>query len=301
MKKKEIVRKLFEKGILLSPEMLEKASEESLEKLLSSGRPVVGAGNKVNIELPEKKEKLTVKDYADFYTAKYNGIKKMLLKKISPVSISNAGKNFEVSIIGIIREKTPSGFIAEDPTGQIEILTSKTLVPGDVAGIRGYVREGRIMEKEIIWPDIPLPKETERFNTTLILATKPVASSGQQIVYGKAHEAEGVICIPESPARLSINGIEIVVFEGEGQPKEWLKKRHLPDKILSGKDFCLIEKIPHVLWLIGKDSKAETYKGVTIVQTGRDSFAKINMFTRTAAFEKYNTVNYAQKTKTGHQ
>ena len=77
MDKRELVRKAFEKGILLSPETLGKLDEKSLEEAIkdarSSGR-VVAAGQEphkpqitVKMRRLKSKKTITPRDVAEFY------------------------------------------------------------------------------------------------------------------------------------------------------------------------------------------------------------------------------------------
>lgn len=289
MEKKEIVQKFFEEGVLLSPTTLDKMNEEAIQEIINNNPPLIITAlpetTAPTITYPEKKKTLTVQDIATFYQRKYEGIKKLLLPKLSPVSISNAATPGEVALIGLVGEHTPSGFIAEDPTGRIEVVTTKKLQLGDVVGITGQAREGRIMEKDVVYPDIPLPKEVKRIKATLLLTHKKLAEQGTQLVYGVS-EGRDIIPILGSPAKLSLQGTEILIFEGEGIPQEWLMRRCLPERATSSEDFCLIEKVPDIFWFISTENKTESYKGVTIVQTDKQSFARVNMFTREVEFGK---------------
>lgn len=279
MNKKEIVSKFFERGVLLCPDVLEKITLET----------EIPPSQLVLTHLPQKPEagkaQLTVKDVADFYREKYEGIKEMLLKRLSPTSISSAKKNFaEVSIIGMVREKSPAGFIMEDPTGEMEIVTQLPLEAGDVVGMTGLMREGRLVAEEIVYPDIPLPKQVKKVDVSISFTAERLEGEGEQVVWGEGRNEGNVFFISRNPAKLSVGGVEILVFEGEGNPVDWLKKRHLPGKVISPKDPFLIETVPDILWVIANERKVEIYKGVTIIKTDRKSFVRINMATQGVEF-----------------
>jgi len=285
--KKMVVKKLFEKGVLVTPETLEGLDEKSADELAGSGQAVVGGfpeKARARVFLPEEKEKVSVKDFGRFYMEKYDGIRGMLSERHAPVSISNSAKSFdEVFVIVMVREHTPSGFVGEDMTGSVEVVSEKRLQLGDVVGVRGHVREGRVVESETVYPDVPLPKGVRRANFSVVLTSKRV-EDGLQVVFGDGEQQDGVVYVSKSPARVELNGIKILVFEGEGEPKEWLKRRHLPGGVRGPRDFFLIKDVPDVLWNVSSGNRAESYKGVTIIQTDRKSWAKVNLFTRRVEF-----------------
>lgn len=273
MNKHDLIQKFFSKGILLSPGVLEHVLEEHLSlehpPLILTSLPTP-----FQVEYPEERKTLTVQDISHFYLEKYKGIQQILLEKISPLSISNAAKKFEeVSLIGIVRERTPSGYIVEDQTGWMDVFSSSSPPNGDVLGIVGYVREGKLFEKERIYPDVPLPKDIKTPDLTFFLK-----KDGQEISCGSQR-----LSLQKCPAKIQFQGVEIIFAQGGDHPLEWLKKRHLPEKITSPSDFYLIDHIPDILWVLSQKDFVDIYKGVLIVGTGEHS-AKIDMKTKEVTF-----------------
>lgn len=267
MEQKEIVRKLFEKGVLLSPQALSQITEEQAASL--------PAGATIVASLPE--QRLTVKDIAGFYQEKYRGIRGLLLGKLSPLSISHAGKAMgEASVIGMVREKTPSGFVLEDPTGALDVRSTHSPGLGDVLGVTGVMREGALMEQEIMYPDVPLARPAKRGQGRLILSVQ----AGLSVRYEGTEATD--IPVGPLPAWLQAGGTEILVCEGDGSPQEWLKKRHLPETIRSSSDPFIIEQVPDILWVVSGKNKAENYKGVLIVHTS--GLARVDLATLQAEF-----------------
>ena len=265
MDKREIVQALFKAGILVTPDILGRVTKEDIEGIIKSGDFVV----------ERIQSSLTVQDYTTFLKEKYEGISRMLVEKGPPVSVSNSKNLTDVYLVGMVREHTYVGFLLEDPTGDIEVIDKNTSdKPGisDVVGVRGFVREGKIVMQELVYPDIPIPKEVKRFKKNIVLKGKELEIEAG----GKAVKAiEG---------RASLDGIDILVFEGDGDPKDWLKKRHLPGQIRGPRDNYIIENIPDILWAVGKSNSVEFYKGVMIVKGGKDGDVRVNMFTKEVDF-----------------
>ena len=292
MEKRAIVKELFKQGTLVTPGLLGTLDEKNLNAAISSPQTILDfVPESLPVTRTAKPNKtLTVEDITHFYKEKYNGLKAILSQKISPTSISNVPKNFTtVSLIGMVSEHTPSGFVLEDPTGRLEVLAQDSPDPGDVVGVTGNMRDSKLHITEMLWPDIPLPKIIKTPKITLLLTQKPLQEQGTQLVCGKADASETLIPIPTTPAKLTLSGLEVVVSSASGNPLEWLKKRHLPGPAISPHDFYLLQEIPDILWVIGEENKTQSYKGVTIVQTSPDSYAILDMSTRTVEFKSLPT------------
>jgi DNA polymerase II small subunit/DNA polymerase delta subunit B len=321
--REEMVKKALEAGIMLTPGLLDELDENKLEEM------IVDAKRKSKSLLTERekqsKSKLVVKasrivpssrmgtgDFTKYYNNKYNGIRKLLLKKMDAMSINKVSGSYDdVSIIGMIRESIPGGFILEDPTGEIEVISENPYGMDDVIGVRGITREGKIIAKEIVFPDVPLDNHPRKLNNISILLTtslmgslrKHVESTNFTLIPNLGSEALDekekmqVITNFTNPTRISISSggaeIRILIYKPEKdmnqkQAVDYLRKRHLSpqrNRILSQEDHFLIDPIPDILWLIAPKKYLENYKGVTLISCESPHAAVVNLETREVRFE----------------
>jgi DNA polymerase II small subunit/DNA polymerase delta subunit B len=312
--KQQIVKQFLEAGILLTPDSLDKITEKNAARLLEEaskeGSLVFSLKEEEQELLAEvrkfqKKQKFTTQELARYYSARFEGIKEMLEKKMEGVvSVSNSRKSLApISTIGMVRERTHRGLIIEDTTGEAEVVTkSEEPQPDDVIGVKGHVKEGKIFADEIIWPDVPLNHISSRPSMQIILSEKD-SHKGEfaitpEAVFGPdkrkaALPNPGWITIAKDSRRATV----LVYSPGKAvSAKEafgWLKRRHLsPEKtqIRSTDDPFLIEPIPDLVWIVmpGKkkeggesisipESWSESYKGVIIVASDGAQPAEVDM------------------------
>jgi len=268
----ETVKKLIENGVLPTQDILKKIEKHGIESVLKK--------NKKHAEMSIEKrainalETLTPKDFFQYYTNKYEGIKSLLLKKMSAISINQAKNSFlPVSVIGMVQEKTPSGFILEDPTGRIEVISQEdSIKPDDVLGVAGPVREQKLFAEKIIWPDIPLTHKTKNIPITITLSLEK--------------KDKNTIVPDTNPFWCDIwygnEKITLLAYKPENEIEkqdafELLKKRHLSperNRITFVEDYFLIEPVPDVFWIIAQKEWSAIYKGVTVVSGEK---VKINL------------------------
>ena len=96
--KNDIVRKALEAGVLLTPKLLEEASETQLESMIEEARgkkvPIIterlSEKSRASIKTTKTKARnmLTPDDYAKYFSNKYEGIRRILLNKVDAVSIN---------------------------------------------------------------------------------------------------------------------------------------------------------------------------------------------------------------------
>lgn len=180
------ISSLLEKGILVSPDFLEKkeSSKQELEEATDLQKDFSeDAKIKVikNYDKPPKKR--TVSDFVNFFIARFKSLEKMI--KIRPdmkglVSISKLKLKAEkdnVSIIGLVREKNITKnnnvlLTVEDLTGHIIVLIHKNnkdfyeigkdIVLDEVIGIVGSLGKNIVFANSIVFPDISLNKEFKK-------------------------------------------------------------------------------------------------------------------------------------------
>lgn len=302
--KKDIIKRLFEKGILLSPQELENINSDTIQQHRKEKKEQT---SKIKVTLfPIKtKEKVTIKDITNYKNKKYMYIKETLSKKTNPLSINKTKKNFsEVYVIGMIKEMTSSGFIIEDPTDEIEIISEKTenLNIDDVISIKGIVRENKLFSTEILFPDIPLNRPIPQEKGIFVFShktTDSIANENPDIVFFlDTNEAENknIIKITTNPFRIEIKNketINILVYNPPEKTKttdaiNLLRKRHLSpheNQIPLNNDPFFIKTIPDIFWIISDENWKENYKGVTLFSCSKKNFAKINLETREVEFK----------------
>lgn len=284
MDKKEMVRQLLKKGVLVSPEALSRINTEPPELPTHQTERF-----EIKTTTTAERERVSVKDFTEHYNNKYTEIKNMLSRKAEAVSINKLGSIFsEVSVIGMIKEMTPQGFVLEDQTGEIEIIPKEKvgLEVNDVVAVRGIIRESRLFCNEIILPDIPLTHEVRTMDAAL-------AANHNEIVL-KTEAGKRTAPLKESPLRATLykgnRELDLLVCkpDKEPTPKEAvhiLKKRQLPENGMS-LNHNIISKIPDMLLLLSNKNWIESYKGVTIISCAKDSIVVVNLRTRQAEFRK---------------
>ena len=94
MDKNSLVRAFFEKGKLLTPDVLERVNEQNMDVLKGEGVFItaIPKGDATTVLFPLRKDHLTIDDYTAFYKSKYEGIASLLRSRVSPTSVSHLGK-----------------------------------------------------------------------------------------------------------------------------------------------------------------------------------------------------------------
>lgn len=314
MDKKDIIKRIFEEGLLVSPKILDEINETNIENILKKAKKN-GTKNIENLDFLQqttkptepvesaleimvrgsnKKQRLTPKDFAEFYNKKYEGIKEILLSKMDVISINNTKKAFsDVSVIGIIKEINPQGFVLEDTTGDISVISKETgLSEDDVIGVTGHVREGKLFENTITYPDIPLNRNICKINSTIALTTRinsEMKKTDHIITLDQNQKPDEKITVLKSnPSWIEISkdSEKIIIthfnFPNEINPEEatqWLKKRHLPNnkKIDSPENIFLLKPVPDILWVTSSSKWTKIYKGVIIISITERDAVKINL------------------------
>jgi DNA polymerase II small subunit/DNA polymerase delta subunit B len=322
--KEDIVRKALEAGIMLTPGLLETLDEKKLEEMIREAKQkdktLLTEREKpskskliIKVKRVVPKAKLKPEDFTKYYNNKYEGIKKLLLKKLDAVSINKVGESYEeISVIGMVKEPTPKGFVLEDPTGEIEVISNKEPETDDVIGVKGTPREGKLIGKEIILPDIPLDYKSKKIRNLSLLLTTSLTDKTRTLIQAtnftlipklgdenlNEKEKEQTITEFTNPTWITISTPEdemnILVYNPEEeieqkQAIDYLRKRHLSpkrNKILGLDDYFFIEPVPDILWLISPKKFLENYKGVTIISFEAPDAARIDLGTREVDFKK---------------
>jgi DNA polymerase II small subunit/DNA polymerase delta subunit B len=240
MNKKEMVQAVLDKGMLISPDILDRLNEDTLRSILMNGNkaaeknglvveaiPQPPTSETADINPPKEKQemprkpdisiktrktdsiqKLNPQDCIKYYNNKYNSLKNILLKKTSATSINKTNNNpGTVTIIGMVKERGPNGLMLEDPTGTIETVLNPTIdnrnmAEDDVLAISGGVREGKLFAKEIALPDVPLTHPVGEIDATMLL-TEKMPSKDQN-----SNTNVDIICAPEE-MKIGDNGTKL--------------------------------------------------------------------------------------------
>lgn len=303
--KEEMVKDLLKKGVLISPETLKDLKKEDLNEILTKREGVVITKTKqedrpaVEVRRFAHKNKLSTQDVIEFYNNKYNSLRNILLKKTSPISINKAKNTFTpITLIGMVRELTPRGFILEDQTGEIEAINNNhNITQDDVVAVKGNVREGSLFVEEIIFPDISLNHDIGRIEYTNIILTPKATEEmerGADIIFTQSpnKQTPKTFTISDNPMWFAIkrNGktVILLVYRPDKEmtkqdAAEIIKKRWLPNRaqdITTTEPKFLIEPIPDIIWFLGGSKWNETYKGITLVSTTNKEYVRINLNTR---------------------
>jgi len=312
MDAEEIVKACLQLGVLVSGEDLKRIEAGlSVEDFIASKTQAVmpevddGKQSKLTYRLRKTKQDIiTPADIIEQEKNRYEAVKGMLLSKTSAISISNARDGAaSVTLIGVVRQKGESGFVLEDFTGEIEVVCDgdKNVDEDDVISVRGAVKNGKLVCKDVIYPDVPLLRPIGRIEASLLLMpkpAKPAAAVDAVLSTGPVETETKNIVIEASPSHLNLyksGGKVSVIFYRtademtQQQAINMLKKRSLKKGkgIAADAGAYLIDPVPDILWIAGKGQDwIETYKGVTIVHSpeGSERQAFINLKTREAGF-----------------
>ena len=204
MDKKQKVRFFLESGVLVSPKLMDKINEDNKERILQLAKQsddtvltnMEETALSIRVKKIRERNRLGVQDFVKYYNNKYNGIRKLLSKKMDATSVNNAKQAFsEVSVIGMVKELTPRGFVLEDPTGEISVIRKDedkdkqdtiSISVDDVIGLTGFVKEGRMFVRETILPDVSLSNKAGRIDINLLLTTQMterLGSSAQDVSF----------------------------------------------------------------------------------------------------------------------
>ena len=295
MKNQDVVRELTRQGILVTPEILKKVRDGGFggKEIQQSPSPLPKKTKlSVKIKKPITEKKMSPEDFVAYYNTRYMGLRNILLKKTDALSINKAKHGFsEVSVIGMVGEKTAQGFVLEDATGNISVVSREDVRKDDVVGVGGVVREGKLFQKEIVWPDVPATNKPTTIPGLKLLFTTffndaIIDSLGEfSLVFAPGADGSGVaepdklkvVSDITSPcfATIKKDGSEFVVlvYKPKNPPTSedavsLLKRRHLMpgvDEVLSATDQHMIEPVPDIFWVISNQRGIETYNGVTVI------------------------------------
>ncbi|MFC2135757.1 metallophosphoesterase [Bacteroidota bacterium] len=200
MSSSEKINSLLEKGILLSPDLIDETlSEEKIEEL-KSNEAVIQKKNPENNEKSvsdltnsakvkvvhsynKKSHKRQIQDFVKLFNLRFKGLEKFIKQRPEMQGLTSINRVVQkderdnVSIIGMVSSKTITKndnilLTLEDLTGKISVLIhknnkdiheiAKDLVLDEVIGVVGSVGKNIIFSNNLIFPDVSLNKEMKK-------------------------------------------------------------------------------------------------------------------------------------------
>lgn len=180
----EFLENLETKPCIISPDLYETflaQKKEIIVKRPKSNRSEIETKIEIKKNYVQKRKETTLNDWVNYYSDRYERIKKILLNREemrSVISIkrieSMTGRN-EVALIGLISNihKTFSGkyiITLEDPSGTVSVYLKEgaedvagELVCDEVIGVVGVSSKNYVYASKILFPEIPRrdPKKAE--------------------------------------------------------------------------------------------------------------------------------------------
>jgi DNA polymerase II small subunit len=159
--------------------------EEVLGQRKTAPSSINDSGSSVNVVFSYKVEpkKREASDFADYFNNRFRAIEKILKQRQELQNTTSINRIIskrdreEVSLIGIVRDKqqTKNGncmLTVEDATGVIKALVnknkpdifrmSKDILNDEIVGVVGVNGDKIIFVNKLMWPDVPLTKETKK-------------------------------------------------------------------------------------------------------------------------------------------
>lgn len=305
MDREDVVKKLFELGVMATPETIKRIEETGMEKYTER----IKANNCMVFHESESEDKtlvcsisgvtvkneVTPEDIIKYNREKYEKIRDFLLRKIEAASINNIKRTSgKVSVIGMVSEKTDKGFLLEDTTGEIEVKSEVDTELDDVIGIRGWVRGNSLFAEEVIYPDIPVNREVSNMTGSLLLSNeKQEPKDSSQIILtpfsmigdgGKERSIPnpGWVFLERDDKKFIVTIYRHPKPIGKNEAISWFKKRYIGfDDSKTNQNARIIESIPDIFWIVSKNEPwTENYKGVTLVSFGNGHQAQVDLNTR---------------------
>jgi len=302
MTKEEIVRELLRKGIIVTPETLEKIEKQGMTAIdgetdaIAQSAPAGAAKKRITCRIKGVKlsREITVDDVVNINVQRYEAVRRMLLRKTSAVSINNIGRtNAKITVIGMVSETAEGGFVIQDTTGILHVRSTTRPDIHDVIAVSGWMRNGILVGEEISYPDIPLDREINTM-TGKVLLTYERGSHEQNadvVITEDSLIEQGQERMITNPAWLFLEngtGKAVIFVYKTDNPVEkedavkMLKRRHIVRKETAIPNSAMVfETIPDIIWFISRNPPwVENYKGVSIISMPKGHNALINLKTR---------------------
>lgn len=190
----EIVDLLLKHGYQISPDALSflqnmrvEERREVIKNLLSSLDPsvvVIELSHVKNLHFRIPKPEIRKKDIRiktskqpsgewellKYFRSRYLKLSNILAGRVRPSAIASLRRvdGEDVSVLGIVSDiiTTKHGdklLTIEDMTGSMKVLVrGNGFLLDEVIGVRGFLRNGLLIAKEIVWPEVPAPYPRKR-------------------------------------------------------------------------------------------------------------------------------------------
>jgi hypothetical protein len=302
MDKQEIVRKLLSRGIMVAPETLEKMkgteTDESLAKkyeAAAGGIDTTDKGKlKCTLRAPEAQERITPDDAVRRNAQRFERLKSIFLGRTDAVSIRNLGRTTaKICIVGQVRENKRDGFMLEDTTGEIAVKAQEKAETGDVIAVKGWIRENVLFADDIVYPDIPINREINVMDGSVLLASErgiddvpadvtltPDTLSGS----GKERRMPNPawVFLERGGAKITLLIYRTAESIDREKALSWLRRRYIgTEKGPLPNNDMVLDHVPDILWLISENEPwTVNYKGVTVISFGRRKKSLVDLKTR---------------------
>lgn len=246
-----------------------------------------------------QKEEWSIQDIIDKYNARYSELQKILANKLeltNIISINRAASAYgEASIIGMVNGKEESALELEDTTGTIKVFLKdkekmEKIELDDVIAVSGILKNKALYDGAVLWPDVPLKEVKKSSGKAIFISDFTFNKLPEQV-----KEADYIILVNCSgierlaglqahiittqklyntinitnPSLIEIAGVIILVYFGELNPADIIRKRYIDDFIITPE--------PDIIFAPGS-GKIENYKGITIISGN----AEVDLKTREA-------------------
>lgn len=262
----DIIDKFLKKGILISPEIVNKLNPEEVDEIINKldDKQLVltkevyclmkSSGVKVLNEYKKKSSTKRITNFVDFYNQRFDFLREILRKKLGTDKLTSINKlNMgTVLVIGMVRKIEDGGFELDDSTGSVFCRSNEKVVEDEVIAVKGNYRNELHAEK-VTRPDIPLNNSvnaTEDDCETLFVSDlssvkkhshvkcvftfhvsqKDIKNLNMWIVTKKENKLKGKLVVsPEAPFMVDVEGIKVLVVE-HPEIREVKKKLGLDDE-----------------------------------------------------------------------
>jgi len=264
-------------SILVEPSaalLLEKSSTESQQRAVErlaalQPKPMVLDATEMKrlllpemklVKAPERPTEFSLNDLAAAWASRFNILQQLLLRRPETAGAASiAAASGKCTVIGQVKKL--KNVELEDPTGSMELICDKKLLPDDVIAVRGFAANGVMQAEDIFFPDIHL-NAVRQLEGTLGVGT----------------EADFMIR-PVATEFWEINGTTILVHKADWKaladalmiqevqvPVELLRRRHL-----AAPPWDVMEPQPDIFIAAGMPGVNANYKGTAIIGIGEKS------------------------------
>lgn len=206
------------------------------------------------LKTEERPAEFTVNDLSAAWLSRFSVLQQMLLKRPETAgAVSIAAANGRCTLVGQVKKSKFTEL--EDPTGSIQILTDRKLLPDDVIAATGRAEAGVFRAEEVFFPDVHLRESGQTMGT-----------------FGINTEAD-FTTNPNGTEWWNIGGLTILVHKADWKvlaeqldvtpnqvPAELLRRRHLASPPRD-----VIDPVPDIFMALGAESATTGYKGTAII------------------------------------